>query len=252
MVRASSEPARSSVHRDPQPRRLRRVLQDSECCVRSRMPDRENVSAKAVAKDRADRISDYHFRHGRTTHLVEKTGNIFGAGFLVGHKHATTTNTYLHARSSMAKSVLAMVAGTDAEDPHLIAIIDDGSAAHQLVQTLSASSNGEPKTAAEPRIPSQYRRTHRSAGSAPSAPVVQVPVITSVRGTGLEPAHLAVPEPKTGARSSPCEQRPQPRRPTRVTRPVRCARSAASPRCSARSCGSRPETGEIGGSCGSR
>ncbi|MET0284721.1 MAG: tyrosine-type recombinase/integrase, partial [Polyangiales bacterium] len=182
-----------------------------------RMTLRKAAREAGLAKDRADRISDYDFRHGRVTHLVEKTGNILGAGYLAGHKHATTTNTYLHARSNMAKSVLAMVAGSDAADPHLVAISDDESAAHDLVQTLSATPDDEPKTAAEPRTPSQYRRTHRSAGSAPRTSIAQPIEIASVRGTGLEPAHLAVPEPKSvGLRTTSAIE--PPRRP--------CARAA--------------------------
>ena len=49
-------------------------------------------------KDRANRVSAYDFRHGRTTHLVADSGDVVGVGYLVGHKNVTTTNRYVHAR----------------------------------------------------------------------------------------------------------------------------------------------------------
>ena len=75
-----------------------------------RMLLRRAAREAGLSEARAARISDYDFRHGRTTQLVEETGNILGAGFLVGHRNATTTNVYLHARSNMAKAVLDTVA----------------------------------------------------------------------------------------------------------------------------------------------
>ena len=60
-----------------------------------RMTLRKAAREAGLSNERAASISDYDFRHGRTTHFVEKSGNILGAGYLVGHKNATTTNTYL-------------------------------------------------------------------------------------------------------------------------------------------------------------
>lgn len=62
-----------------------------------------------LGRDRSKRISDYDFRHGRTTQLVDETGDILGTGYLIGHKHATTTALYSHARESMAERALAKV-----------------------------------------------------------------------------------------------------------------------------------------------
>jgi hypothetical protein len=100
----------------------------------------------------------------RTTHFVEKSGDILGAGFLVGHKHATTTNTYLHARSSMAKSVLAMVAGDVPKGPHLAALKAGGDPAASAAAEPSASLSSGTYAPSESAIPAQYLRTQRSAG----------------------------------------------------------------------------------------
>ena len=70
---------------------------------------RAAAKAAGLAEDRAARISDYDFRHGRTTDLMDQTGDIMGIGYLVGHKHATTTQKYLHARKGMAERVLSKV-----------------------------------------------------------------------------------------------------------------------------------------------
>jgi hypothetical protein len=37
---------------------------------------------------------------------MAKTGDILGTGYLAGHKHATTTAIYSHARKAMAENVL--------------------------------------------------------------------------------------------------------------------------------------------------
>lgn len=67
---------------------------------------RKAAAAAGLSADRAARISDYDFRHGRVTHWVHESGDILGTGYLVGHKHATTTAIYSHARKSMAERVL--------------------------------------------------------------------------------------------------------------------------------------------------
>ena len=40
------------------------------------------------------------------TELTESSGNLLGVGYLLGHRHAMTTNQYVHARRRGAESVL--------------------------------------------------------------------------------------------------------------------------------------------------
>ena len=50
---------------------------------------------------------DVHLRHSLVTELTERSGNLVGVGYLLGHKHVTTTNHYVHARRRAAESVLS-------------------------------------------------------------------------------------------------------------------------------------------------
>jgi integrase len=70
---------------------------------------REAARRAGLDEKRAARISDYDFRHGRTTHLLAETGNLMGTAYLVGHKNVTTTNNYAHARQAHAELALAQV-----------------------------------------------------------------------------------------------------------------------------------------------
>jgi hypothetical protein len=56
--------------------------------------------------DRASNVKPYDFRHSVATELTERSGNLLGVGYLLGHRHATTTNQYVHARRRAAESVL--------------------------------------------------------------------------------------------------------------------------------------------------
>jgi hypothetical protein len=56
--------------------------------------------------DRASKVKPYDFRHSVATELTESSGNLLGVGYLLGHRHATTTNQYVHARRRAAESVL--------------------------------------------------------------------------------------------------------------------------------------------------
>jgi integrase len=71
---------------------------------------RKAARAAGLDKARASRISDYDFRHGRITNWVDETGEILGPGYLAGHKHATTTALYAHARQDMAEKTLQRMA----------------------------------------------------------------------------------------------------------------------------------------------
>ena len=48
-----------------------------------------------------------YFEIMRETGLTERSGNLLGVGYLLGHRHATTTNQYVHARRRAAESVLS-------------------------------------------------------------------------------------------------------------------------------------------------
>jgi len=57
--------------------------------------------------ERASKVSAYDLRHSLATELTERSGNLVGVGYLLGHKHVTTTNHYVHARRRAAESVLS-------------------------------------------------------------------------------------------------------------------------------------------------
>jgi hypothetical protein len=57
--------------------------------------------------DRAWKVKPYDFRHSVATELAERSGNLLGVGYLLGQRHATTTNQYVHARRRAAESVLS-------------------------------------------------------------------------------------------------------------------------------------------------
>lgn len=52
-------------------------------------------------------FSPYDLRHGRTTELIERTGNLLGVAYLVGHKQVTTTNAYAKPTQRAAERALA-------------------------------------------------------------------------------------------------------------------------------------------------
>lgn len=64
-------------------------------------------AARAAEIDGAEHLSDHDFRHARLTYWGERTDNLLGLQFLAGHKHATTTATYMHAGRKAADAVLA-------------------------------------------------------------------------------------------------------------------------------------------------
>ena len=71
-----------------------------------RYPLRTAALAAGLDPDRASNLKPYDFRHSVATELTERSGNLLGVGYLLGHRHATTTNQYIHARRSAAESVL--------------------------------------------------------------------------------------------------------------------------------------------------
>lgn len=67
---------------------------------------KDAVAAKRIQADRAEIISIYDFRHGRTTDLVSNTTNLAAVAYLVGHKHVSTTSKYVEAPKESAAKVL--------------------------------------------------------------------------------------------------------------------------------------------------
>ncbi len=53
-------------------------------------------------------IGNHDFRHARTTALLDQGASLTGVGYLVGHKRATTTDGYAHARQSAARKALEL------------------------------------------------------------------------------------------------------------------------------------------------
>jgi len=72
-----------------------------------RYPLRTAALAAGLESDRASQVKPYDFRHSVATELTERSGNLPGVGYLLGHRHATTTNQYVHARRRAAESVLS-------------------------------------------------------------------------------------------------------------------------------------------------
>ena len=56
--------------------------------------------------ERASKVSAYDLRHSLATELTERSGNLVGVGYLLGHKHVTTTKEYLHSNLEEAEAVL--------------------------------------------------------------------------------------------------------------------------------------------------
>lgn len=109
-------------------------------------------------------FSPYDLRHGRTTELIERTGNLLGVAYLVGHKQVTTTNAYAKPTQRAAERALAAAglwdsAGTVGRDMAPAAAAGDapGHKKPKGPETISVSepvgaSGFEPPT---PRPPAQ-------------------------------------------------------------------------------------------------
>lgn len=64
-------------------------------------------AAKLAGIDDWQHVSPYDFRHGRATELVEAGVDLMTVGYLLGHKHATTTNRYLQPSLRAAERAVA-------------------------------------------------------------------------------------------------------------------------------------------------
>jgi integrase len=76
---------------------------------------RAAARAAGIDAHRADRISDYDFRHSRLTHLGQVTSNLSGLMYLAGHKQPATTARYMHPEKAAADDVLQAAAADTAE-----------------------------------------------------------------------------------------------------------------------------------------
>ncbi len=62
--------------------------------------------AGLMDRARAEAVSIYDFRHGRTTHLCSNTKNLAAVAYLVGHRHVSTTAKYVESNKAAAAEVL--------------------------------------------------------------------------------------------------------------------------------------------------
>lgn len=67
-----------------------------------------NAAAEVLDANRAERISQGHWRHNRLTHWTETTGNLPGVQYLAGHKHVSTTARYVKPSLRAARDVLVL------------------------------------------------------------------------------------------------------------------------------------------------
>ena len=67
---------------------------------------RRAARAAGIDAYRADRISDYDFRHSAATHLGRSSDNLPGVMYLLGHKQPATTARYMRPQRDAALEVL--------------------------------------------------------------------------------------------------------------------------------------------------
>jgi len=107
-IRAEADKARYE-REVPLTERARAALDEvcpSEGLIFPKFAWRYPLRAAGLEPDRASKVKPYDFRHSVATELTERSGNLLGVGYLLGHRHATTTNQYVHARRRAAESVL--------------------------------------------------------------------------------------------------------------------------------------------------
>lgn len=76
---------------------------------------RKAAKDAGLPEHEVSKLTDHDFRHARTTLACERSGNLVGVAYLVGHKQITTTNQYVHPRRSAAEDVLRAIAGEPSE-----------------------------------------------------------------------------------------------------------------------------------------
>jgi integrase len=138
---------------------------------------RRYFKAAALAAKMPLGFSPYDLRHARTTELIERTGNLLGVAYLVGHKQVTTTNAYAKPTQRAAERALASAGLWDNSGTHGAAAAAGGAASagpvaqkpkgpatSQVAEPVGASGF-EPPTPRPPeqrwaRFPRSPRRGH--------------------------------------------------------------------------------------------
>ena len=72
---------------------------------------------------------------------TERSGNLLGVGYLLGHRHATTTNQYVHARRRAAESVLLGQNSRQIESSFEVSVIGDRANSAKPLQCEEQDSN---------------------------------------------------------------------------------------------------------------
>ncbi len=120
---------------------------------------RSTARKLGLPEEIAERIKPYDFRHARITEMAN-TGSLLGAGYLAGHKQATTTNRYSHANQRQALEVVEQLAARSGADSGAISGAEN--------KTTEARPRGP---APEERLFSCAKeRTRTSTGVTPLAP----------------------------------------------------------------------------------
>jgi len=107
----------------------------------------------------AERIKPYDLRHARITEFAN-SGSLLGAGYLAGHKQATTTNRYSHANVDQARALVAELASRSGADSGA-----DSGAGHKAAEARSCDRAPEAAL-----FSCAKERTRTSTGVTPLAP----------------------------------------------------------------------------------
>ena len=78
---------------------------------------RRAAKAAGIDAHRAERISDYDFRHSAATHLGRSSDNLPGVKYLLGHKQPATTARYMRPQKDAAAQVLRASAAAKQTPP---------------------------------------------------------------------------------------------------------------------------------------
>lgn len=65
--------------------------------------------AKKCRLPDAEHLTLYDFRHGRASDVLDKTSDLLGAAYMLGHKQLTTTNRYLHPEKRAGQRVVRAI-----------------------------------------------------------------------------------------------------------------------------------------------
>ncbi len=137
-----------------------------------RHPLRAAARAAGLEPDRASKVKPYDFRHSVATELTERSGNLLGVGYLLGHRHATTTNQYVHARRRAAESVLSGHNSGHIESSFEVPVIGDRANPPTSLQCEGQDSNLHALRTLEPKRTQGTPLSANSLGKDASADVI--------------------------------------------------------------------------------